>query len=136
MVYRITLIVLVIGKAQFRRAMLSCDSSCFSTVLDQILFILACNDDIHKSLDECRIWPDLTTDHRVSCPSASKILMLPLFSSPEPLGSQGELIVYQWIRRPSYVVRPSLVHNAQTSSRKPLGRSKPNFMWSLLGKGE
>ena len=27
-VYRITLIDLVIGKAQFRRAMLSCDSSC------------------------------------------------------------------------------------------------------------
>ena len=31
-VYRITLIVLVIGKAQFRRAMLSCDSSCFYKV--------------------------------------------------------------------------------------------------------
>ena len=30
----------------------------------------------------------------------------PFFSSPEPLGSQGELIVYQWIRRPSSV-RPS-----------------------------
>ena len=28
-VYHITLIVLVIGKAQFRRAMLSCDSSCY-----------------------------------------------------------------------------------------------------------
>ena len=28
-VYCITLIVLVIGKAQFRRAILSCDSSCF-----------------------------------------------------------------------------------------------------------
>ena len=28
--------------------------------------------------------------------SASRII-----SSPEPLGSQGELIVYQWIRRPS-----------------------------------
>ena len=28
-VYRKTLIVLAIGKAQFRRAMLSCDSSCF-----------------------------------------------------------------------------------------------------------
>ena len=28
MAYSITLIVLVIGKAQFRRAMLSCDSSC------------------------------------------------------------------------------------------------------------
>ena len=52
----------------------------------------------------------------------------------------GELIVYPWSgvrRRPSYVVRPSVVHNAQTSSsQKPLGRSKPNFMWSLLGKGE
>ena len=48
----------------------------------------------------------------------------------------GELIVYQWsgVRRPS--VRPSsvVVHNAQrSSSPKPLGRSKPNFMWSLLG---
>ena len=28
-VYRITQIVLVIGKAQFRRAMMSCDSSCY-----------------------------------------------------------------------------------------------------------
>ena len=43
----------------------------------------------------------------------------------------GELIVYPWsaVRRPS-----ASVHNAQTSSsQKPLGRSKPNFMWSLLG---
>ena len=41
----------------------------------------------------------------------------------------GELIVYPC----SIVVRPSsVVHNAQTS-QKPLGRSKPNFMWSLLG---
>ena len=44
----------------------------------------------------------------------------------------GELIVYPWSG-----VRPSasvVVHNAQTSSsQKLLGRSKPNFMWSLLG---
>ena len=45
----------------------------------------------------------------------------------------GELIVYPWsgvrLRRPSYDV-----HNAQTSSsQKPLGRLKPNFIWSLLG---
>ena len=46
----------------------------------------------------------------------------------------GELIVYPWsgVRRPS--VRPSSVHNAQTSSsHKPLGGLKPNFMWILLG---
>ena len=45
----------------------------------------------------------------------------------------GELIGYSWSGvRPS-VRRPS-VHNAQrSSSPKPLGQSKPNFMWSLLG---
>ena len=50
----------------------------------------------------------------------------------------GELIVYPWsgVRRTSSV-RPSVVHNAKTSSsQKPLDRSKPNFMWSLLGLGE
>ena len=41
----------------------------------------------------------------------------------------GELIVYPWSG-----VRPSSVHNGQTSSSpKPLGGSKPNFMWSLPG---
>ena len=30
------------------------------------------------------------------------------------------------------VRRPSVVHNAQRSP-KPLGQSKPNFMWNLLG---
>ena len=46
----------------------------------------------------------------------------------------GELIVYPWFgvcRRPSVRRTSSVVHNAQTSSsQKPLGRSKPNFMWS------
>ena len=32
----------------------------FSAVLDRIQFILAGNDDIHESLDEFEIWPDLT----------------------------------------------------------------------------
>ena len=50
-----------------------------------------------------------------------------LFSSPEPW-LIGELIVYPWSG-----VHPS-VHNGQTSSsQKLLGRSKPNFMWSLIG---
>ena len=40
----------------------------FSAVLDRILFILAGNDDIHKSLDEFEIRPDSTTDYGVSCP--------------------------------------------------------------------
>ena len=34
------------------------------------------------------------------------------------------------------VVRPSVHHFQRSSSLKPLGQSKPNFMWSLLGKGE
>ena len=40
----------------------------FSTVFDRILFILAGNDDIHKSLHEFEIRLDPTTDNRVSCP--------------------------------------------------------------------
>ena len=39
-----------------------------SNAFDRILFILAGNDDMHESLDEFEIWPDLTTDYRVSCP--------------------------------------------------------------------
>ena len=40
----------------------------FSTVFDRILFILAGNNDIRKSLHEFEIRPDPTTDNRVSCP--------------------------------------------------------------------
>ena len=40
----------------------------FFVVLDGILFKLTGNDDIHKSMDEFEIRPDLTTDHRVRCP--------------------------------------------------------------------
>ena len=49
-------------------------------------------------------------------------------SSPEPLGSQDELIVYPSSRRP-YVVRPpfSKIFFSETAW--------PNSMWSPLGKG-
>ena len=40
----------------------------FSAVFDRILFILAGNCDIHKSLHEFEIRPDPTTDNGVSCP--------------------------------------------------------------------
>ena len=52
-------------------------------------------------------------------------------SSPEPLGSQGELIVYPSSRRLSAVH-----HFQRSSSLKPLGQSEPNFMWSILWKGD
>ena len=41
-----------------------------------ILFILAGNNDILESLYEFEILPDLTTDHRVSCPLGSKKSMI------------------------------------------------------------
>ena len=40
----------------------------FSNVFDRIHFILAGNDDIHKSLNEFKIRRDLTMDHGVGCP--------------------------------------------------------------------
>ena len=51
----------------------------FLSCFDRIHFILAGNDDIHKSLDEFKIWPDPTSDHRVTCPLVSEKSMLPLF---------------------------------------------------------
>ena len=37
-------------------------------VFDRIHFILAGNDDIHKSLNEFEIWRDPTMDYGVGCP--------------------------------------------------------------------
>ena len=43
-------------------------SSIFSNVFDRIHFILAGNDDIHKSLNEFEIRQDPTMDYVVGCP--------------------------------------------------------------------
>ena len=40
----------------------------FSHVFDWIHFILAGNNDIHKSLNEFKIWRDPTIDYGVGCP--------------------------------------------------------------------
>ena len=75
-------------------------------------------------------------DHNIQTSTSLKPLcqlkpnfMWSIVSSPEPSGSQGELIVY-----PCSVVRPSVrrpssvVHTFQRSSPlKPLGQSKQNF---------
>ena len=39
----------------------------FSSVFDRFFFILAGNDDKHKSLDDFEIRPDPSADYRVSC---------------------------------------------------------------------
>ena len=49
----------------------------------------------------------------------------------------GELIVYQWLRRPSSVRRPSVRQHFQTSSPlKLLGQLNSYFTWRLLRMGE
>ena len=40
----------------------------FSNVFDRNHFILAGNNDIHKSLNEFEIWRDPTMDYGVGCP--------------------------------------------------------------------
>ena len=63
-------------------------------------------------------------------PIYSYILSKSIFLAHLSQRLTGELIGYPWIR-------PSVRSHCQTSSPlKPLGQSKPNFMWSLLGKGE
>ena len=64
----------------------------------------------------------------------SIIVYVTVFSSPEPFGSHGELIVY-----PSYGVRPSSsigFHHFQRHSPKPLGKSKPNLCGAAMGSGK
>ena len=59
------------------------------------------------------------------------------FSSPEPKALRQAYRIpmdpASVRRRPSSSVRS---HFQTSSPLKPLGQSKPNFMWSLLGKGE
>ena len=40
----------------------------FLSCFDPILFILACNADEHKSLNELEFWTSQTTEYGVSCP--------------------------------------------------------------------
>ena len=59
----------------------------FLAIFDQILFKLACNNDMHESSEDFEIQPDLTTNCGVSCPGATEIspfwekTMLSLFLS-------------------------------------------------------
>ena len=50
----------------------------------------------------------------------------------------GELIVYpcSGVRRPSSVVGRRRSQFQRSSPLKPLGQSKPIFMWSIIRKGE
>ena len=50
----------------------------FSDVLHLFLSILAGNDDMHESLEEFEIRPDLTTDCGASCPLASEKIPIDL----------------------------------------------------------
>ena len=65
---RIRTLVSMATDSSHRVIMGKTTSSLFSNAFDRILFILAGNDDMHESLDEFEIWPDWTTDYRVSCP--------------------------------------------------------------------
>ena len=53
-------------------------SHLFSGVFDPILFILADNEDMHKISNKFEFRPDWTTDYKVSCPWASKKILIDL----------------------------------------------------------
>ena len=50
----------------------------FQSCFYLIFFILACNNDMHESLEEFEIRPDLTTDCGVSCPLGSEKIPIDL----------------------------------------------------------
>ena len=63
---------------------------------------------MEKPFQKILLWSQLNDFHRFPPIFNRYDCDVLLFSSPEPLGSQGELIVYPSSRRPS-VVRPSVV---------------------------
>ena len=79
-------------------------------------------------------WSDWAHSHFVGFVMSGLIFinLWSFFSSPEPSGSQGELIVYPYT---GVHCRRRLQCLNIFSSETAL-QSKPNFMWSLLGKGE
>ena len=113
-----------------------------------------CSKAFHKSclqkLSRCTEPQDIALLHSAKSPTGwtcyicvSSVVVFPLSESTfnsQPLLAHlsrrliGELIGYSWSGvRPS-VRRTSSSSTFQTSSSpKPHGRSKPNFMWSLLG---
>ena len=54
-----------------------------------IIFILADNEDIHKSLDEFKFQPDTSTNSRVICPCVSEKLMFNVVNNLAPTFSIG-----------------------------------------------
>ena len=85
--------------------------------------------DLDRALSLQRWWPRHTVCTRYH---AFLKLLLNIFLAHLSQRLIGELRGYPWSGVVVLVVRPQF----QMSSPKPLGQSKPNFMWSLLGKGE
>ena len=66
----------------------------FSVVFDPILFILAGNEDMHKTSDEFKFWPDRTTHFGVTCPWMTKILHFWTWISLKPVGQTWSNFTY------------------------------------------
>ena len=71
-----------------------------------IILILACNEDMHESLDEFKFRPDTTTNSRVICPCASEKLMYNVVNTLAPLFLIGSSSYWQ-ITRTSITSRTS-----------------------------
>ena len=69
----------------------------FSAILDQILFILAGNDDIHKSFDEFEIRPDLIRDHRHGVQRTCRMISVDNFFAFLKLLVFAVLLLYMYV---------------------------------------
>ena len=73
--------------------------------------------------------------YKLICQATSSNLLFSLlyiFSSSEPKAHRYAYSILM-LRRPASVRRPQF---QRSSPLKPLGQSKPNFIWSILRKGE
>ena len=62
------------------------------------MLIFAGNEDIHKSLEEFKFWPDTTTNSRVICPCVSEKLMYNVVNTLAPTFFIGSSSFFQVTR--------------------------------------
>ena len=95
---------------------------------------LLCYLSAESFLNSIKILKNIIAFNGIDCEKLNSfhfIIKPAILSSPEPSGSQGELIV-----KPCSDVRPSVLRTQFSEIFFETNQSKPNFKRSLLGKGK
>ena len=116
------------GSSLFAHSLVPSFSCCYAPNFKKMGSILVCAClCVHACIHSFKLW---------SRNFMYEFLMEMIFSSPEPLGSQGELIVYQSSRRPSVCRRPSSFTMLKDLLQNRWADQSQILYGASLGRGE